>query len=167
MNKYLWAECPTDYWPSIKTLVAKSYNHAVEKLIIKYGEQLDDDYILNTVDSTTTRVPSFNIYIYTNEKLENTLILDELWKYLIPTGYNVHYMTKAIGATESPKLYYNQSVEFAKRTVDDTKTPILSNEDVSRIRGAQDDITDDVSKRVQNAIDTTYIYGATEDNDSD
>ena len=50
MNKYLWAECPTDYWPSIKTLVAKSYNHAVEKLIIKYGEQLDDDYILNTVE---------------------------------------------------------------------------------------------------------------------
>ena len=51
MNKYLWAECPTDYWPSIKTLVAKSYNHAVEKLIIKYGEQLDDDYILNTVET--------------------------------------------------------------------------------------------------------------------
>ena len=51
MNKYLWAECPTDYWPSIKTLVAKSYNHAVEKLIIKYGEKLDDDYILNTVET--------------------------------------------------------------------------------------------------------------------
>jgi hypothetical protein len=51
MNKYLWAECPTDYWPSIKTLVAKSYNHAVEKLVIKYGEQLDDDYILNTVET--------------------------------------------------------------------------------------------------------------------
>lgn len=51
MNKYLWAECPTDYWPSIKTLVAKSYNHAVEKIVIKYGEQLDDDYILNTVET--------------------------------------------------------------------------------------------------------------------
>lgn len=51
MNKYLWAECPADYWPSIKTLVAKSYNHAVEKLVIKYGEQLDDDYILNTVET--------------------------------------------------------------------------------------------------------------------
>jgi len=51
MNKYLWAYCPADEWPSIETLVAKSYNHAVEKLIIKYGEQLDDDYILNTVET--------------------------------------------------------------------------------------------------------------------
>ena len=33
MNKYLWAECPVDVWPVIKTLVARSYNDAVEKLI--------------------------------------------------------------------------------------------------------------------------------------
>jgi hypothetical protein len=51
MNKYLWAECPVEYWPSIKTLVARSYNDAVEKLIIKYGEQFDDDVILNTVET--------------------------------------------------------------------------------------------------------------------
>ena len=51
MNKYLWAECPVEYWPSIKTLVARSYNDAVEKLIIKYGEQFDDDTILNTVET--------------------------------------------------------------------------------------------------------------------
>ena len=51
MNKYLRAECPVEYWPSIKTLVARSYNDAVEKLIIKYGEQFDDDVILNTVET--------------------------------------------------------------------------------------------------------------------
>lgn len=50
MNKYLWAECPQDYWPTIKTTMAKSYNDAVEKLIIQYGEQFDDDTILNTID---------------------------------------------------------------------------------------------------------------------
>ena len=115
-----------------------------------------ENYTLNTVDDTTTRIPSFNIYIYTNEKLEDTLILDELWRYLIPTGYNVHYMTRAIGATESPKLYYNQSVEFAKNSDDEV---LFSSEEVSRIRGIEDEITDSVSKRVQNAIDTTYIYG--------
>ena len=37
MNKYLWAECTTDYWPSIKTIMAKSYNDAVEKVINKYA----------------------------------------------------------------------------------------------------------------------------------
>ena len=47
MNKYLWAECTTDYWPSIKTIMAKSYNDAVEKVINKYATELDDDSILN------------------------------------------------------------------------------------------------------------------------
>lgn len=51
MNKYLWAECPEDYWPSIKTIVARSYNDGVEKIIIKYGEQLDDDTILDTIEN--------------------------------------------------------------------------------------------------------------------
>lgn len=51
MNKYLWAECPPDYWPSIRTLVAKSYTHAVEKLVIKYSEELDDDNILSTIET--------------------------------------------------------------------------------------------------------------------
>lgn len=50
MNKYLWSECTTDNWPVIKTIMAKSYNDAVEKLIIQYGNELEDDDILNTVD---------------------------------------------------------------------------------------------------------------------
>lgn len=51
MNKYVWAECPSDSWPIIKTCVAPSYNDAVEKLIIRYGEELDDDAILDTIDN--------------------------------------------------------------------------------------------------------------------
>lgn len=50
MNKYLWCESSQDYWPVIKTISAKSYNDAVEKLIIKYGNELDDDKILNTIE---------------------------------------------------------------------------------------------------------------------
>lgn len=50
MNKYLWAECTTDYWPNIKTIMAKSYNDAVEKVINKYATELDDDSILNFDD---------------------------------------------------------------------------------------------------------------------
>ena len=51
MNKYLWAECTQDYWPALKTIMAKSYNDAVERLIIKYGTELDDDNILNSVET--------------------------------------------------------------------------------------------------------------------
>lgn len=51
MNKYLWAECPSDLWPTIKTIMAKSYNDSVEKLIVKYGNELDDDDILNTIEN--------------------------------------------------------------------------------------------------------------------
>lgn len=50
MNKYLWAECTQDYWPEIKTIVASSYNDAVEKIIIKYGTELDDDKILDSIE---------------------------------------------------------------------------------------------------------------------
>lgn len=46
MNKYLWAECPSDYWPIIKTIMAKSYNDAVEKIINNYATELDNDDIL-------------------------------------------------------------------------------------------------------------------------
>lgn len=46
MNKYLWCEATEDYWPSIKTIMAKSYNDAVEKIINKYATELDDDFFL-------------------------------------------------------------------------------------------------------------------------
>jgi hypothetical protein len=50
MNKYIWAEATQDYWPEIKTIMAKSYNDAVEKIIINYGTELDDDKILNSIE---------------------------------------------------------------------------------------------------------------------
>ena len=50
MNKYLWAECTVDYWPEIKTIMAKSYNDAVEKIISKYATELDDDELLTYDD---------------------------------------------------------------------------------------------------------------------
>lgn len=50
MNKYLWAECPIDIWPEIKTIMAKSYNDAIERIIRKYSIELDDDFILGFND---------------------------------------------------------------------------------------------------------------------
>jgi hypothetical protein len=50
MNKYLWAECTQDYWPTIKTCSAPSYKDAVEKIINNYGNELDDDKILSEID---------------------------------------------------------------------------------------------------------------------
>ena len=49
-NKYVYAEATLDYWPQIKTISAKSYNDAVEKLIMQYGNELEDDKILDTVE---------------------------------------------------------------------------------------------------------------------
>lgn len=50
LNKYIYSECPIDYWPSIKTIMAKSYNDAVEKLIMQYGNELDDDSIIDSIE---------------------------------------------------------------------------------------------------------------------
>ena len=50
MNKYVYAEATQDFWPQIKTVSAKSYNDAVEKLIMQYGNELDDDKILDTIE---------------------------------------------------------------------------------------------------------------------
>lgn len=50
MNKYVYCECPVDEWPELKTISAKSYNDAVEKLILKYGTEFDDDKILSEIE---------------------------------------------------------------------------------------------------------------------
>ena len=46
MNKYVYAEATQDYWPQIRTVSAKSYNDAVEKVINEYSNNLDDDDLL-------------------------------------------------------------------------------------------------------------------------
>ena len=46
MNKYVYAEATKDYWPQIKTIEARSYNDAVDKIINKYFTQFDDDELL-------------------------------------------------------------------------------------------------------------------------
>ena len=51
LNKYIYAEATQDYWPQIKSFSAKSYNDCVEKLILQYGNELDDDKIIDTIDS--------------------------------------------------------------------------------------------------------------------
>jgi len=50
MNKYVYSESTQDYWPQIKTISAKSYNDCVEKIILQYGNELEDDKIIDTID---------------------------------------------------------------------------------------------------------------------
>lgn len=50
MNKYVYAEATEDYWPQIKTIEARSYNDAVERIINKYATELDDDELLSYDD---------------------------------------------------------------------------------------------------------------------
>lgn len=72
LNKYVYAECTTDYWPEIKTIMAKSYNDAVEKLINRYLIQFDDDAI--------AKIDEFNeLREYLNEKY--TIALSDLEVY--------------------------------------------------------------------------------------
>ena len=52
LNKYVYAESTQDDWPEIKTVSAKSYYDAVEKLIMYYGNNLDDDVILDTIEDS-------------------------------------------------------------------------------------------------------------------
>lgn len=45
MNKYIYSECTQEDWPEIHSLMAVSYNDAVEKLIQKYVNEFEDDNI--------------------------------------------------------------------------------------------------------------------------
>ena len=43
MNKYIYSICEQDDFPYIDSIVAKSYSHAIEKLIKKFVDRFDDD----------------------------------------------------------------------------------------------------------------------------
>ena len=43
MNKYIYSICEPDDFPYIDTVVAKSYAHAVDKLIKKFVDEYEDD----------------------------------------------------------------------------------------------------------------------------
>ena len=43
MNTYIYSLCEADDFPSLETIVAKSYSHAVEKLIKKFVDRFEDD----------------------------------------------------------------------------------------------------------------------------
>lgn len=51
MNKYIYSESPQERWPIIKSIFANSYNDAIEKLITKFGNEFEDDTILNDIDN--------------------------------------------------------------------------------------------------------------------
>lgn len=70
MNRYLFAECPQDYWPEIKSISAKSYNDAVEKLINKYGTELEDDEIFKIEEFKTLREYLNDNYVIALSDLE-------------------------------------------------------------------------------------------------
>ena len=51
MNKYCYIEAPDDAWAEIKTITATSYEHAVEKLILKYSERYSSDNNIVDIDT--------------------------------------------------------------------------------------------------------------------
>ena len=64
MNKYVYAYCSQDYWPEIRTILAKSYNDAVERLAEKLSEDLDDD-IIRDMNDDFLRLQEYLNYKYT------------------------------------------------------------------------------------------------------
>ena len=75
MNKYIYCECPVDYWPTIETVMAKSYDNAVEKIITKYSKKFDDDNILEFDDYQLFRE-------YLNDKYSMALSDIEIYEEL-------------------------------------------------------------------------------------
>lgn len=75
MNKYIYCECPIDYWPTIETVMAKSYDNAVEKIITKYSKKFDDDSILEFDDYKLFRE-------YLNDKYSMALSDIEIYEEL-------------------------------------------------------------------------------------
>lgn len=50
-NKYVYSYCDADSFPNFFTIVAKSYNDAVNKLIQKFVEKYDDDNKITDIDN--------------------------------------------------------------------------------------------------------------------
>lgn len=72
MNKYVYSICEQDYFPEIKTIVAKSYNHAIEKLVFKFTEKFDnfDDTIDDIQDLQEYLNENYSIVISDLEDID-------------------------------------------------------------------------------------------------
>lgn len=51
MNKYIYPEAVQDYFPEIRTISARSYKEAFNKLVERYSRQFEDDDVLLNVDN--------------------------------------------------------------------------------------------------------------------
>ena len=102
------------------------------------------------------RVPDHTIVIgLSSSEVENLDILNEVLKYIIPSGFGVYfYFFNALGNANSPMLF----------NVEDTANVLFISRGInSLIRGAgdlwsDDDYTDD-DRLVVNAVDTTSLLG--------
>lgn len=71
MNKYIYSICEPDDFPYIDTIVAKSYAHAVDKLIKKFVDEYEDDN--DIVDIGTLE----DLQVYLNEHY--TVVISDLY----------------------------------------------------------------------------------------
>jgi len=71
MNKYIYSICEPDDFPYMDTVVAKSYSHAVDKLIKRFVDRFDDD-------DQITEIGTFeDLQVYLNSKY--TIVISDLY----------------------------------------------------------------------------------------
>lgn len=64
MNKYLWAEYRDNVgYPTIKTIVARNYTNALEKIAEHYSEIFDDEISYTDWDTLAEALEDFGVEI--------------------------------------------------------------------------------------------------------
>ena len=97
--------------------------------------------------------PIYIISIGTDVPLGDTKIMDALWEYLLPTGYNVEYVVYLGVNTGVSEYEYGDSIEFANTTY-------AVNSNVGAIRHSRIDYgdTNNINNRTIGGVDTMVIY---------
>lgn len=71
MNKYVYSICDPDDFPYLETVVAKSYNDAVDKLIRKMCDEFEDDNDITEIETLE------DLQVYLNDKY--TIVISDLY----------------------------------------------------------------------------------------
>lgn len=102
---------------------------------------------------TEDSVPIYTITIGTDIPLTDTKIMDALWEYLLPTGYNVEYVVYLETDAGTSEYTYGDTIEFAN-------AQDAINTNVGAIRHSANDYgdTDNINNRTIGGVDTMVLY---------
>lgn len=71
MNNYVYSICDPDDFPYLDTVVANSYNDAVDKLVRKMSDEFEDDNEITEIETLE------DLQVYLNDKY--TVVISDLY----------------------------------------------------------------------------------------